>query len=295
MKAFLALAAFLVSAGAAAAQDTPAASAAVAVPATSSPTLPDRSNGAPSPLSEIRYAVRIEPGPGPAWWTVLVPIVGPLVSGLIAFEGVRRGLRINEVNTARTVENAFRTSEASNWQKANEAEFGELREKVEGFFGPYIQLSEFNLLLARDLKSRQSDPDDFRLLTALFDEGWRAGLSAGDAEIVHQIRDNGERLEGLIMDKAGLVDALVLPYLTRASAHFRIFRLAYDRELGTDPAPFERYVYPRALDAVLDLEERRLNTRMTALRAAPTKEPAPRSPPSGLPALEPWIAAPPPS
>jgi hypothetical protein len=128
------------------------------------------------------------------------------------------------------------------------------------------------------------------LLTALMDEGWRKALSETDATIVAEIIRNDGDLERLIRDKAGLVEPKILAYLARASAHFRMIKLAHDGVLGNDPERIRRYRYPWQLDEVLDAEVMRLQRRCEQLRRAPASAPGPMEElafPSRL-VLEPW-------
>jgi len=135
-----------------------------------------------------------------------------------------------------------------------------------------------NSLLARELRDRQPDKDTYRLLRSVFNKQWLESLSDGDKTIVREICNNASLLETFIKDKAAMVDAKVLPYLFRASAHFRMLHLAYDGELGTDPKNFLRYVYPQQLDKVLALEVERLQRRGNLLRAHPGDSPGPLEP-----------------
>jgi hypothetical protein len=130
-----------------------------------------------------------------------------------------------------------------------------------------------NSLLDGEFRDRQPDKDTFRLLTSVFDKQWLASLSDGDKIIVREICNNASLLETYLKDKSAMVDAKVLPYLFRASAHFRILYLAYKGELGTDPKNFLRYVYPRQLDRVLELEVERLQRRSNLLRSHPGDSP----------------------
>jgi hypothetical protein len=240
--------------------------------------------------------VRIEPvgpfkidnGKAPAPWTFWVPVVGPIISGLLAALGVLLSLRFAERSSKRTIEAARQTNEASIWQKANETELKELISKLDSFYGPFMQMSQANYLMIEEFRSRQ--PVGFRTLPKVFDPAWLATLSTGDRKIVAEVCQKAADLETFIAEKAGHVDGQLLPYLARASAHFRILYLAHQGLLGEDPNNFLRYVYPKQLDAVLRLEVDRLRRRCDALRANPGS-------PSGVMeplrisvdlALEPW-------
>lgn len=154
------------------------------------------------------------------------------------------------------------------WLKANEMEIGLLQDKLDRFYGPFMLLSDANHLIAQDLRSRQPDPENHRLLVQLFNPSWRAELPVGDSTLVSQICSNGEKLKILIEENAGRVEPKILPYLSRAMAHFRILWLAHEGKLGTDPDPYKKYVYPRALDPVVREEVKRLERRLKTLRSA---------------------------
>src|SRR5690606_29918636 len=126
-------------------------------------------------------------------------------------------------------------------QTINEAEVKQLQEKLDTFYGPYIQLSESNRLLIEELRSRQARPEQFRTLVELIKPDWRTRFDRSDQIIIEEIVRNDTRLRKLIHDKSGLVDASVVPYLARASAHFRIVKLAFDGKLANDPQRFDRY------------------------------------------------------
>lgn len=165
----------------------------------------------------------------------------------------------------------MKTARAEQWLRINEAEAEYIQEKLDKFYGPFILESEANHLMAQDLRSRQTDPGNYRLLDKLFDECWRESLGPGDKALVHEICQTGERLAGIIKEHCGLADANLLPYISRAISHFRILNLAYEKKLGNDSGPYLRYVYPKNLDPVLRQELSRLQDRLALLRQNPTK------------------------
>ncbi len=216
--------------------------------------------------------VKIESAGGTPWWATFVPLIGSIVSSVVALGGVIWSLKIARDNTETLTRASRQTSEQSIWQKANEAELADIQAKLDGFYMPFWLLSKANHLLALDVKSRQSS--DYRLLVQLFDKRWRDEvLSQGDRKLVEMICNNAEELRTLIATKAGLVDGTVLEYLGRASVHFRILHSAYKNELGTDSSMFSKYVYPRQLDGVIQLEIDRLKGRAQELRDNPAKCP----------------------
>lgn len=279
------------------AQPSLSARAAPASP-NASPTPPETSPASPNPQPAQPLAIRVEPiaplkletGKGPPWWTYWVAVVGPLISGILAYLGVRLSLAFARRNTETMIDASQQSSDATLWQRANEAELKDILAKLDGFYGPFMQMSQANHLMIEEFRARQ--PKGFRTLPHVFDRAWLDGLPKGDRKIIAEVCDRAAKLQTFIADKAGMVDQQVLPYLARASAHFRILNLAHKGELGEDPTNFRRYVYPKVLDGVLDLEVQRLRARCEVLRAKPGSPPG-SMPPLVIPqalALEPWPA-----
>jgi hypothetical protein len=179
------------------------------------------------------------------------------------------GLRITERNAARSIDASERVTDKSLWQKANETEIRDIQAKLDGFYGPLVQLLQTDHLMAQELRNRQPDKQTHRLLVKLFNKEWLAALPVGDKRIVAEICNRAAELETFIREKSGMVDLQLIPYLARASAHFRVLHLAHKGELGADPTTFARYVFPKQLDDVLALEVNRLSRRCDRLRAAP--------------------------
>jgi hypothetical protein len=182
-------------------------------------------------------------------------------------------IEVGQRNTEAAIMAGQRNNEATLWQKTNETELKDIQAKLDGFYGPFLQLSAMNALLALEMRNRQPDKETFRLLKSVFDKQWLASLSEGDKTIVREICDNADILEDFMKEKTAMVDTKVLPYLSRVRAHFRVLHLAYKGELGTDPTNFLRYVYPWQLDNVLELEVERLQRRIDVLQANPGKCP----------------------
>lgn len=181
-------------------------------------------------------------------------------------------------STRYTLKTAKENAEATVWQKANELELKDIQTRLDSFYGPFRHASHVNMLMNRDLRSRQGD-DRFLLIEKLFDRDWRSSLSAGDQALLGEIANNAKGLRELIGSHLGMVDEKVLPYLARVSAHYRMIELAYENKLGTDPGPFvQLYVFPRQIDDVLRLEVERLERRRAMLAANPSKAPAPIEP-----------------
>lgn len=184
-------------------------------------------------------------------WPVVLPNIVSLLSAIVALIAV--------IWSHRGVKSTLA-------QSSNRAELQDIQKKLDQFYGPYIHLSETNRLLIDEFRSRQSST--FRTLIMLLNPNWRSSYSTSDQTIVEEIIRLDVALRRLIQSKSGLVDRALVPYLARASAHFRMMKLAFDGKLENAPHRFARYVYPRELDAVLDLEMRRLSERMIELRHA---------------------------
>jgi hypothetical protein len=89
-------------------------------------------------------------------------------------------LVISYVVSSRTLRASLANTEASIWQKANELEARAIQEQLEGFFGPFTQMSGVNRLLSRDLRERQRDSATFLLIEKLFDREWLKNLPKGE-------------------------------------------------------------------------------------------------------------------
>lgn len=178
--------------------------------------------------------------------------------------------------SSRTLKASLANTEASTWQKANDTEMSEIQAQLDGFFGPFMRMSDVNRLLSRDLRARQADSQRFLLLENLFDREWLSNLPQGEQTLVAEIVSNAETLREFIADNAKMVNAKVQPYLSRAAAHYRILQLAHEGKLGNDAKPFvDLYVFPIQLDDVLSLEVKRLEKRKEAIRSNPGKPMAP--------------------
>jgi len=208
----------------------------------------------------------------------LVRDLGPTIISFLSVLTALIALFLGQRSNDKTIAAAQRSTETTLWQKANETELRDIEDQLGEFYLPFIQMSEANSLLAQELKSRQPDRDTYRLLIKVFDQRWLDRLSQGDRTIVREVCENAGKLEAFIRDHTKMVDGEVLPYLSRASAHFRILYLAHRRELGTDSTHFESYVYPRQLDKVLKIAVDRLKGRCDLLRSNPYTAPEPMRP-----------------
>ena len=189
-------------------------------------------------------------------WKDMAPVIAACITGLVSL-----------IVLGGTGLIAFISLRAGTWQKANEAEVKEIDEKLNKFYGRFMHSLGRTHLFAQDVRSKQPDPKNYRLLVQLFDAKWKDDLSAADKALVTQIVEAAEANDALISENLGMADPMLIPYFVCASAHFRILKLAGKGELGKDSKPFESYVYPKALDHVVNLEVTRLVTRREKLLA----------------------------
>ncbi|WP_423605455.1 hypothetical protein [Sphingomonas sp. MS122] len=194
-------------------------------------------------------------------------ILGQLITALIAGTAVWASL----TNTKRQIASANENAAAQRWRDANLKEVEKLEELVRTFHVPYLVRSEANHNMAQDLRDRLNDPT-YRMLIKLFDPNWLTNLSPGNRTLVDEICATGLALRDFIEENGGGVDVALTEHLARASTHFRMLWLAHEGELGTDPKPFERYVYPRQLDPAIRTDLKRLLDRCAMLRAEPSKD-----------------------
>ncbi len=75
-----------------------------------------------------------------------------------------------------------------------------------------------------------------------------------------------KKLDSLILDNSGLIDSPELrETLSKAGAHFRILRLAYEGDLTGDEERFKANVFPRELDQQVDNQIKKLKLRLDEL------------------------------
>lgn len=194
-------------------------------------------------------------------------LFGQLITAVIAGMAVWASL----TNTKRQVASANENAAAQRWRDANLKEVEKLEELIRTFHIPYLVRSEANHNMAQDLRDRLNDPT-YRMLVKLFDPDWLTSLSPGNRTLVDEVCATGLALREFIENHSGGVDAALTEHLARASTHFRMLWLAREGKLGTDPKPFERYVYPRQLDPALRTDLKRLLDRCAELRAEPSAD-----------------------
>jgi hypothetical protein len=174
-------------------------------------------------------------------------------------------------NTRLQVLSSDANANAQRWKDANQKESEQLENLLRTFHMPYLVQAEVDNNIAQDLRDRFNDPG-YRMLIKLFDRTWLNNLAEGDRALVDEVCRIGSELRGLIEKNGGGADAKLCEYLARAATHFRILALAHEGKLGADPKPFQRYVYPRQLDAVIKADRDRIFRRLAKLRASPSQD-----------------------
>jgi len=110
-------------------------------------------------------------------------------------------------------------------------------------------------------------------------------LNATDKELLAQIFEVGQKMENLIVEKAGLVDDPELRFnykadplvtdaeiegsglLTFVKAHFQIIRLAAMGKLRGETGRFKNYVFPREINIKIENNIQKLQNELTQLNS----------------------------
>ncbi len=228
--------------------------------------------------------------------SAVVTLLGTCVALFYGYRNTRLSITASEKTAAASIVASERAQRASIWQKTNENELQSLQDKLDGFYVEFLQLTEVNALISLDLRNRQPDSATFFLMDRLFDQAWRSSLNDGDRALLAEIMENVGGLESLILENKVSIDAKIVPYLARAAAHFRMIKLAYESKLGQESTDFRKYLYPRQINKVLELELARIQERQNALRSAPSDQPGPMPdlviPDTPAYALPPWANPP---
>ncbi|KYG81662.1 hypothetical protein EV198_1869 [Roseivirga ehrenbergii] len=174
----------------------------------------------------------------------------------------------------------YKTHKEQITEKRKEERRQEIYKKLNDFYGPfqsYLNASKefYKIFMV-------GKPAEFRTLTFLlnkeqeyqFQDGTtrKVALNQTDKELLEQILYIGQKLEDLIIEKAGLVDDPELRYdfrtdadvtdaalegnglLAFAKTHFQIIRLAHLGKFSGEIDRFKNYVFPRQLP--IKIEER---------------------------------------
>ena len=222
------------------------------------PDAPDESSA-----SGAAIAIRIigEGGGGVSLATI-APALASVFSALVAIAAVYASV----VNTERSLKSAGKNAEAERLRAANTAELEQLNTVLSTFHTPFLVRTQANHNMAQDLRNRLGQPG-YRMLTSLLEPGWYDALAEADRAIVDEVCNTGEELRTFIETKSGGVSPALAGHLARASAHFRMLKLAHQGKLGNDPDLVKQYVYPRALDLALNADRDRIVLRIRTLRS----------------------------
>ena len=176
-------------------------------------------------------------------------------------------------------------------EKKTEEQRKDIYKRLNEFYGPFQQYLNKSLELYRIFSANK--PDGFRSLTYFLDrEQQYAGygkvtLTKNEEAIFAEIISIGEKLEEIIVTKAGLVDDPILrqDFTEEASGqestgisgsngmlaflgtHLLVMRLAYKGELQGDTQTYSKYVFPRGLPNVVENNITRLNKELERLNS----------------------------
>ena len=132
-----------------------------------------------------------------------------------------------------------------------------IQRKLDEFYGPLIQQRIKSSKLYEKFSAKYKDKDkNFSTLLYLLN-GFQ--FTGNDKVLLEQIIQLGEESERLIQEKAGLIDdtELRIDIIPRATTHFLLIKLAYNRKLIGESTEFNDLTFPREL--LNKLEERKNN------------------------------------
>lgn len=189
--------------------------------------------------------------------------VGPTLASILSLAVAIVALIISSRHNRKSLE-----------EKSREEERKSIREKLDQFYGPLLQLRGVSKNLYEIFNARRQGPDDaqyrnaqgkFRTLHALINGYEFDGI---DAVILAQINDIGLQSEKLISDKVGLVDDSGLQdLLWKLATHYRIFDLARAKKLTGGGEEFTSFSFPYQVDGELQAKAKELNARLDELQS----------------------------
>jgi hypothetical protein len=141
----------------------------------------------------------------------------------------------------------------------------EIYKKLNDFYGPLLQLRKKSSAIYKLISGRFKEKDpNFRVLTYLLEGN---SFDGNDNVLVKEIISLGEQSERLIHEKAGLIDdaRLRTSVIPRATTHFLILRLAYNKALEGDSHKFHNLTFPRELDELLEKRRKELEEQLREL------------------------------
>ncbi len=182
-------------------------------------------------------------------WTTIISSVGAIIVGLLA-------LFFSHLQIIKTLKS-----------KKEDEERAEIRKKLDELYGPLLQLRmKSNLLYQKFSENfRNGDPDFSTLIYLLNNHNF----NGNDDVLLKEIIEIGKKTENLIHEKAGLIDDTNLRnyILPRATTHFLILRLAYQKALIGDINRFKNLTFPKELDNLLEKRKKELEDRLSALNS----------------------------
>ena len=202
--------------------------------------------------SSLPLHVKLEKDHDP-WWKDTLPNLISLAAIVVA--GLT--LWLNASHNQRTL-----------LQKAHEEEIKDIQEKLNTFYGPVRQLLATSERLTELFKVARAPK--YRTLIALI-EGVK--FDGNDGVLLKQIIDVTQQVDELIVKNSGLIDGSLQPLMAKASTHFRLMRLAHEGHLKGEANRFSEVVYPNELNARIDDEILRLQSRITELNTSVTSRP----------------------
>ncbi|MCC6782321.1 MAG: hypothetical protein IT457_05730 [Planctomycetes bacterium] len=217
---------------------------------------------APSiPQSGGEVVVRlVSSGPDWEFWTGLIGAVGIVVTWVLAARQMKsqseesgRQLKAQREETTRQLQ----------MQSLDQAAAGVVN-MLDTFYRPYIQLSESNKAVYKELRERYADEPDYSTLTYLLRDHQ---FQENDLALVKLLASNGRRLAALISDNAGCVDdADIQAALSKAAVHFWMLDMAFRKKLVGDGERFAKFTYPKDLDMKLADKQGALQRELVNLR-----------------------------
>lgn len=164
-------------------------------------------------------------------------------------------------------------------EKSREEERKAIREQINGFYAPFLQLRKSSSMLYKQafLPRRTEDErklygdatGQFRTLVALI-KGHK--FKGTDEVLLQQIVEIGQKTATLIYDKVGLVtDPSLQKSLARATSHFRLMQLALvsPEQFSESGKEFDDFTFPADLDDMVQKTLDQLNDRLKALTTSP--------------------------
>jgi hypothetical protein len=190
-------------------------------------------------------------------WLNLVASIGSILVSLaliyFSFRNTRKTVEVTIKNTEMSVSASKDNTLMTLNSKRIEEKKNEIYKKLNEFYGPFFQLRAKSQLLYNEFSEKfksTSTDGQFRTLTYLLDGGEVLG---NEKVLLDEIIRIGEKCEKLIHEKAGLIDddELRKIWFPKASTHYLILRLAYNKSLTGDSTKFQKHTFPNEIDGLV--------------------------------------------